>query len=939
MTQQPLEKNGSWLCWNGEVFGGLQISTSSSDTGLVLDLLLAATRTGDDVGIGLAAALSTILGPYAFLFWHSESECLYFGRDPMGRRSLLFRLPASSATPLDGSGSGESPVGQRESGPIVLTSVAARLPLDGPNANLHELYNEIEPAGVYCLSFASSSAATRAGHGLELKHAGTGWSIHLSRWPADLPHNAGKMIRPLSAPKGFSIPVYNDEQLAVGCLELLRRLSAAVKVRVTEVAKPQAGAGDRAPAPGSGHERSSAPVAGLTAWLDAQTSPPVTDAIDSLERNGLRVLDLPAVVPHGSATSGAPLQSLATAPGASVAVLFSGGLDSMVLAALAHAHVPADQPIDLINVCFSSDREKPSPDRLAALAGVDELRLACPDRCWQLILVDDSFQAAVGRVGHTMSLLAPAGTHMDFNIGSALWAAARGVGYVDVEAAEALQDVPAQSLLSAHSEEQWPSASRRGAAGGPRHKDLRYGLRAEIAAEGVQLNLSVFNKLITAPTDAEGLPNDGVVTCVTAEQVHAALHSEPYSTPLPGPQTDARAGCRSSMMTVADLSVLPPALDEIRKRYDELVASATTAAGLELQCEDSADAAPTASTQIDLATPPVDAGPALSTGQAAEKVKHLPARKCCGVRGAGHACLGAASGACPRSMCKSCCLGIARKAIADGASPDQAFTCPAHAERKPKDRKGPVTAAAAIHAEAVADADVAVSVDNSDSGAGGASATAHRSTDTASEVTAPSPSLSPPQSQPAAFKRYLVRSSATVLLLGIGADEQMAGYGRHRTSFRDGAWAGLSGELDKDVQRLWKRNLGRDDRVCSDNGREARFPYLDESVMALLRLLPLPLMADLRMPHGVGDKRILRAVGRLLGLRGSTCLVKRAIHFGSRIAKQSNVHSFGSNAKATGDAIFDAAVLTNGKEAQLHRRPLAGSLESHFLSCADDADD
>lgn len=152
--------------------------------------------------------------------------------------------------------------------------------------------------------------------------------------------------------------------------------------------------------------------------------------------------------------------------------------------------------------------------------------------------------------------------------------------------------------------------------------------------------------------------------------------------------------------------------------------------------------------------------------------------------------------------------------------------------------------------------------------------------------------------------RVLVRSAARVLLLGIGADEYLAGYARHRTCFGHGSWPRLQAELETDTGRIWQRNLGRDDRICSDHGREVRLPYLDECVTSYVRLLPLPFIADLRLPHGVGDKRILRVAASMLGLQGSTCLVKRAIHFGSRIAKQSNVHTFGSNRAAKGDVPF-----------------------------------
>ena len=82
----------------------------------------------------------------------------------------------------------------------------------------------------------------------------------------------------------------------------------------------------------------------------------------------------------------------------------------------------------------------------------------------------------------------------------------------------------------------------------------------------------------------------------------------------------------------------------------------------------------------------------------------------------------------------------------------------------------------------------------------------------------------------------------------------MGGYGRHRTAFRRGGWAELAEALQADRARLWLRNLGRDDRVVSDWGREARYPYLDEAVVATLAALPLPLLCDLRHEAGRGDK-------------------------------------------------------------------------------------
>ena len=60
-------------------------------------------------------------------------------------------------------------------------------------------------------------------------------------------------------------------------------------------------------------------------------------------------------------------------------------------------------------------------------------------------------------------------------------------------------------------------------------------------------------------------------------------------------------------------------------------------------------------------------------------------------------------------------------------------------------------------------------------------------------------------------------------------------------------WQGLQEEMALDMRRLWHRNLGRDDRIVSDHGRESRHPFLDESLLQLLLSLPLPLIADLRL--------------------------------------------------------------------------------------------
>lgn len=131
--------------------------------------------------------------------------------------------------------------------------------------------------------------------------------------------------------------------------------------------------------------------------------------------------------------------------------------------------------------------------------------------------------------------------------------------------------------------------------------------------------------------------------------------------------------------------------------------------------------------------------------------------------------------------------------------------------------------------------------------------------------------------------------SFKVLLLGMGADEQLGGYSRHLSAFHTNSWQGLLDEMQMDLDRLGHRNLGRDDRCLSDNGREARFPFLDEEFVAWLCSLPLRIKCDLTMAKGRGDKRIFRLMGRALGFSETVAFrPKKAMQFGAKSAKISS---------------------------------------------------
>ena len=410
------------------------------------------------------------------------------------------------------------------------------------------------------------------------------------------------------------------------------------------------------------------------------------------------------------------------APVARVGVLFSGGIDSVLLAALLHFTLPADEPVDLINVTFFGAATAsgvtdttPSPDRLAAISAYVELKELFPRRPWRMLHVDVTTEERLACEPRIMEMIYPSDTHMDLNIGSAFWFAARCRGYVRdysaEDAAEALQrSVGGRPLL-------------------------------RIGGEGV--------------ASGKG-------------------HGQSTGKASKHRKVDKGKGCSKD--------------------------------GCEL--------------------------PTLKKG-------------------------------CDRDLCSQCCY---RSEDPSG--------CSVHC-------RGRSNAKAAAKKPAV-----------------------KKEVEKEPEPT-PQPGLKPVEKPESVFadlecKRVQVVSTARVLLVGIGADEQMAGYGRHRTTFLRGGVEALTAELNVDLERLHSRNLGRDDRCMTDHGREAWFPYLDEGVVGLLHSLTLREIADLHAPAGQGDKQVLRLAAKSIGLRSSADLVKRAVQFGTRIAKHTAIREFGSNRKGSG---------------------------------------
>lgn len=133
------QENESVLCWNGEAWSIGNMRPTGNDTQAIFDLLVHEDGTDEtDSGVptrGPALRLAAVAGPAAFVFYHSRTSRLYFGRDFLGRRSLLWRLT--------------------DDGDLLLSSV-------GPgNAEGH--WAEIEADGTYCIDLKETGCRITTG--------------------------------------------------------------------------------------------------------------------------------------------------------------------------------------------------------------------------------------------------------------------------------------------------------------------------------------------------------------------------------------------------------------------------------------------------------------------------------------------------------------------------------------------------------------------------------------------------------------------------------------------------------------------------------------------------------------------------------------------------------------------------------------------------------
>lgn len=95
VTAQPFKdpQSGSIFCWNGEAWRLATEPVVGNDGRIIFDSLLKASSSQISTAESVTAVLKvlrSISGPFAFVFLDKLHSVLYFGRDRLGRRSLLY---------------------------------------------------------------------------------------------------------------------------------------------------------------------------------------------------------------------------------------------------------------------------------------------------------------------------------------------------------------------------------------------------------------------------------------------------------------------------------------------------------------------------------------------------------------------------------------------------------------------------------------------------------------------------------------------------------------------------------------------------------------------------------------------------------------------------------------------------------------------------------
>ncbi|EAL68269.1 hypothetical protein DDB_G0278193 [Dictyostelium discoideum AX4] len=408
LTIQPLtdENNGNTLLWNGELFGGYEIGIHDNDTCLLLHLLSKINENEsenqeineNEIERELIEIMLKIKGPFAFLYWQEKKRKLWFGRDVLGRRSLLVN--------------NETIINDK---PSLIISSMGSFPNGIDDSIRLPKWDEINTFGLFSIHFPKIIETN---------------IIHFKIHPWDI-SNINLNIGMISL--DYDNDNDNEEESNTNTT------TTTTTTTTKEIEEIEGNNIDQLHFYPFGRREKLDIEKGE--WSEKVFNDYVNGFYEAISDSiNVRLNNLPIASLEIPDLIRAPFLQEKPLPLVSrLGILFSGGLDSMVLAAMSNKHMETpDEPIHLINVAFGDD-DSPFeeydkvPDRKAAISGLKELQTIAPNRQWKLIKVNVGTKEMEWAKKIVYQLSYPAITIMDMTICLALWFAGRGEGILHGE--------------------------------------------------------------------------------------------------------------------------------------------------------------------------------------------------------------------------------------------------------------------------------------------------------------------------------------------------------------------------------------------------------------------------------------------------------------------------------------------------------------------------
>lgn len=365
---QPMESEENILLFNGDIFMDRENLLISDTEWLFEKIQICETKKQ------LLELFKTIKGPYSFIYYNKKWKKLFFGRDSLGRNSLLVGKTGDD---------------------IVLTSTIQR-------SKDFKSVIELPPLGIYCYDFVNLILELNPwkdvnSHELYLEQVLLIEDLLDTKiiiqnvinpiWTRQIELEINYLFKDIPENSDIFKELTNFPAIQETSNKIIKLLSQSVKERIEN------------------------------------TSPYCKNCI----------------------------KSKITCTHPRVGILFSGGIDCTILAALSNKYIKNDIPIDLMNVAFEKVRKNQNseinwdvPDRITGRQSIEELRKIFPERKWNLIEVNITrIELNSFLTSHITHLVNPLTSVLDESLSGALWFAARGKGLLNNE----LYESPVRILL------------------------------------------------------------------------------------------------------------------------------------------------------------------------------------------------------------------------------------------------------------------------------------------------------------------------------------------------------------------------------------------------------------------------------------------------------------------------------------------------------------